>query len=147
MKEQDQSRLSPGDIIAVETARGTRHVQVTHLHPPYPDVLRAIAPNGAIEPVDIAKGHTSFTAMVELAAALGEQSLSIKIVGHATIPQADRVFPKFRVPIRNKAGDIVYWWTWDGEGLSVAPDETSTGLPIREVLPLKALRHRLAEIE
>ena len=147
MRQQDRHRLSPGDIVAIETARGTRHVQITHLHPPYPDVLRAIAPNGCSQPEDIAKGRTSFTAMVELSRAFDEQSLSLRIVGHATIPQGDRQFPKFRVPIRNKAGEILYWWTWDGEGLSVATDTDTAGLPTREVVPVEALSLRLAEIE
>ena len=45
-----------------------------------------------------------------------------------------------------RAGGIVYWWVWDGEGLSVAPDTDDANLPIREVLPLDALRRRLSEL-
>ena len=139
-------RLSPGDILAVETARGTRHVQITHLRAPYPDVLRAIEPTGADRPEDIAKGKTAFIAMVELTRALRDESVRTTPVGHATIPQHDRAFPTFRLPIRNKAGEIVYWWTWDGEGLSVAPDAGDTDLPIREILPVDQLRKRLAAL-
>jgi len=144
--DNDIPQLSPGDILALETGRGIRHVQITHLRAPYPDVLRAIAPTGSDRPEDIAKGKTAFIAMVELTCALRDQAVSTTIVGRGTIPQSDRAFPTFRLPIRNKAGEIVYWWTWDGEGLSVAPDAGETDLPIREILPVDQLRERLAKL-
>jgi hypothetical protein len=143
--DPDIQRLSPGDIVAIETPNGVRHVQVTHLRAPYPDVLRAIEPvPGAETPEQIAKGKTAFVAMVELARAFRDTAISIKVVGHAPIPHDCRAFPKFRLPIRNRAGDIVYWWTWDGEGLAVAPEAGETDLPIREILPVDRLRERLA---
>lgn len=142
----DIARLAPGDIVAVDTTNGLRHVQITHLRAPYPDVLRAIDPTGAERPEDIAKGKTAFIAMVELGRALRDDTVATRIIGHATIPQNDRAFPTFRLPIRNKAGEIVYWWTWDGEGLSVAPEAGETDLPIREILPVGALRTRLANL-
>lgn len=136
--------LSPGDILAIETARGTRYAQVTHLRAPYPDVLRAIRPTpGAGTPETIAKGATAFVAMVELGRALRDEAVSVKVVGSAAIPQADRAFPKFRLPIRNRAREIVYWWLWDGDGLSVAPEDGGGDLPIREIMPVAALRERL----
>lgn len=143
---EDALRLSPGDIVSVETESGLRHVQITHLRAPYPDVLRAIEPMGSDQPEDIAKGKTAFIAMVELARALRNERVGTMLIGHATIPQEDRAFPIFRLPIRNKAGEIVYWWTWDGEGLSVAPDAGDTNLPIREILPVEELRKRLADL-
>ena len=142
----DIARLAPGDIVAVDTTNGLRHVQITHLRAPYPDVLRAIDPTGAERPEDIAKGKTAFIAMVELGRALRDDTVATRIIGHATIPQNDRAFPTFRLPIRNKAGEIVYWWTWDGEGLSVAPEAGETDFPIREILPVGALRKRLANL-
>lgn len=134
----------PGDIVAFETASGTRHVQVTHLRAPYPDVLRAIVPNGGSAPQEIATGRTAFIAMAELARAFAGGTEGARIVGHAPIPQEARAFPAFRLPIRNRAGEIVYWWMWDGDGLSIAPDADDTDLPIREVLPVDDLRRRLA---
>lgn len=143
----DIQRLSPGDIVAIETPNGVRHVQVTHLRAPYPDVLRAIEPVPAAEtPEQIAKGKTAFIAMVELASAFRDTTVSTRVVGHATIPQDCRAFPKFRLPIRNRVGEIVYWWTWDGEGLAVAPEAGETDLPIREILPFDLLRERLAAL-
>lgn len=145
-QSSDIPKLAPGDIVAIDTDRGIRHAQITHLRAPYPDVLRAIEPTGASEPADIAKGKTAFIAMVELARALRDETVSTRVIGHATIPQADRAFPTFRLPIRNKAGEIVYWWAWDGEGLSVAPEAGVTDLPIREILPVARLRARLADL-
>ena len=84
----DIQRLSPGDIVAIATPNGVRHVQVTHLRAPYPDVLRAIEPVPAAEtPEQIAKGKTAFIAMVELASAFRDTAVSTRVVGHATIPQ------------------------------------------------------------
>ncbi len=140
-------RIAPGDIIAIETAAGTRHVQITHLRAPSPDVLRAIAPEaGAEGATAIAKGKTAFTAMVELARALRDEAAAVRVIGHATIPQESRAFPLFRLPIRNREGEIVYWWTWDGEGLAVSPDAGETDLPIREILPFDLLKERLSRL-
>jgi hypothetical protein len=144
---REAPRLAPGDIVAIDTENGTRHAQVIHLRAPYPDVLRAIRPNGRTAPEDIAKGETAFVAMVELSRALRDATVPTRVIGHATIPQADRAFPTFRLPIRNKAGEIVYWWTWDGDGLTVAPDAGDTDLPIREILPVGLLRTRLAALD
>ena len=140
-------KLAPGDIIAIETTSGIRHVQVTHARAPYPDVVRAIQPSGkASQPEDIAAGTTAFAAMVELSRSLAENPESTSIIGRGNIPEACRVYPTFRVPIRNRDGDIVYWWTWDGEGLTVAPPRANADMPLREIVPVETLRSRLAEL-
>tara|TARA_R110002012_G_scaffold85709_3_gene213612 strand:- start:5752 stop:6207 length:456 start_codon:yes stop_codon:yes gene_type:complete len=143
----DTPRPAPGDVLAIQTASGTRHAQVTHARSPYPDVIRAIRPNdGASSPEEIAKGETAFVAMVELGRALREETANVTVIGHATVPSADRNFPVFRLPIRNKAGEVIYWWTWDGEGLNVAPEGMDSTMPIREILPSKTLQSRLAAL-
>ncbi len=149
MTDQDHAPEGPvpGDIIEFATDAGPRHAQVTHLRAPYPDVFRAIAPNpAATTPAEIAKGKTAFTAMVELGSALRHDGAALRVIGHATIPQESRAFPTFRLPIRNRDGEIVYWWMWDGEGLSVAPEAEETDLPIREILPVVELKKRLADL-
>lgn len=139
--------LAPGDILEISTDAGPRHVQVTHVRAPYPDVVRAIAPvSGARSADEIARGDTVFTAMVELSRALSEEGAQARPIGHAPLPEAARTFPLFRLPIRNRDGEIVYWWHWDGEGLSVAPDAGDSDLPIREVMPMARLRARLAAL-
>ena len=142
----DKTNISPGDVLEVETESGIRHVQVTHVRAPYPDVLRAIGPADTDSAEAIAKGATAFVAMVELARALRDDRFPVRLIGHATIPAQDRAFPTFRLPIRNKAGEVVYWWTWDGEGLTVSPDAGETDLPIREIMPVQELRKRLAAL-
>lgn len=146
--EQDRgATLAPGDVIALDTPSGTRHVQVTHAQAPYPDVVRAIHPvKDANEPAKIAGGKTAFAAMVELSRSLCEKPQTTSLIGRADIPEACRAYPTFRVPIRNREGEIVYWWTWDGEGLAIAPPATDTDLPLREVIPIETLRARLAEL-
>lgn len=141
------TKLAPGDIIAIETAAGPRHVQVTHVRSPYPDVVRAIRPmEGATSPEQIARGDTAFAAMVELARALKDGTAKTTVIGRADVPARCRDFPLFRLPIRNKGGEIVYWWHWDGDGLTVAPDGGGGDLPIREVLPLRQLAARLSDL-
>ena len=147
MTDQDHAPEGPvpGDIIEFDTDAGPRHAQVTHLRAPYPDVLRAIAPNPtATTPAEIANGKTVFTAMVELSRGLRDNGSALRVIGHATIPGESRAFPTFRLPIRNRDGEIVYWWMWDGEGLMVAPEAGETDLPIREILPVAELKKRLA---
>jgi hypothetical protein len=140
-------KLAPGDIIAIETSAGRRHVQVTHIRAPYPDVVRAITPAANTStPDEIAKGDTAFSAMVELGKALRDDAVKTTVIGRADVPAAARPFPLFRLPIRNRAGEIVYWWHWDGEGLTVAPDAGDSDLPIREVLPVAQLEARLSDL-
>ena len=141
--------LAPGDILEIVTEAGPRHLQVTHIREPYPDVVRAIAPvSGARSAAEIARGDTAFTAMVELSRALSEDGAKARAIGHAPLPEGAHVFPLFRLPIRNRAGEIVYWWHWDGEGLTVAPEAEASDshLPIREVMPLSRLTARLAAL-
>jgi hypothetical protein len=140
------ARLTPGDVVAMDTTAGTRHLQVTHLRAPYPDVVRAIRPSPAATPEDIARGETAFTAMVELSRALRDDPTSTRLIGHATIPQSSRAFPRFRLPIRDRSGEVLYWWAWDGESLSVDAAAGDSNLPIREILPLDVLRDRLATL-
>lgn len=140
-------KLAPGDIVAIGTSSGPRHVQVTHVRPPYPDVVRAIRPvEGARSKDEIARGDTAFAAMVELAKAIDDGTAKTTVIGRAAVPERYRGFPVFRLPIRNKAGEIVYWWHWDGEGLTVAPEGGDSDLPIREVLPMARLEARLADL-
>ncbi|WP_436643063.1 hypothetical protein [Microbaculum sp. FT89] len=138
---------SPGDVIAIETEKGMRHVQVTHHCSPYPDIVRAVHPVFRAGPAeDIAKGKTAFTAMVELSGALQDKAARTKLIGRASVPSECREFPTFRLPIRNRDGEVVYWWAWDGEELRILPDAADEELPIREVVPIDALRMRLAEL-
>lgn len=139
--------LTPGDVVAIDTGSGVRHVQITHSRAPYPDVVRALHPSPtAATPAEIAGGETAFVAMVELARNLGQEAMTTKVIGTSALPPSCRAFPTFRIPIRNASGDPVYWWTWDGESLALAPEAADMDLPLREVLPFETLRARLAAL-
>lgn len=140
------TQIAPGDVIAVETEAGTRYVQVTHRRPPYATVVRAIDRTGeSASTIDIAKGRTAFLAIVELDGVSKDSESRVRRLGHAPIPDAERDYPTFRLAIRDKTGAAVYWWAWDGEGLSVTPPENEKDLPVREVLSLQNLSVRLAK--
>ena len=138
--------LRPGDVLAVDTPSGPAHVQITHVRAPYPDVIRAIRPIRSTDRLeDVAAAPTAFVTMVELAQANADQEGRFRRVGNAPIPAENQTYPRFRIAIRNRAGETVYWWSWDGEGLSFTTVEDAT-LPEREVLSVDRLIDRLAAV-
>lgn len=63
---------APGDVLAIDTPAGPRHLQVTHVRLPYPDLMRAIRPViGAATAQEIAKGETVFLRWSSFPEALG----------------------------------------------------------------------------
>jgi len=131
--------FEPGDVIEIDVSGRKAHVQVTHLHASYPPVVRAIKglhENGADDAAAVAGGATKFVAMIPLQTALERAGVRYANLGQAEIPEDHRVFPTFRMPIRDKQGNIVYWWFWDGRGLSYDTelDAAAANLPMREVL-------------
>ncbi|MBS8224694.1 hypothetical protein [Vannielia litorea] len=129
----------PGDIVEIETSKGLAYVQVTHVHPSYPPVVMFL--NGPCDkrPENVSTlarvgDHT--VAMVPLNGVLKKLGLRHAKAGEAEIPYAERKFPTFRMPVRGKQGEIIYWWFWDGRGLSYATelDEAEKKMPLREVM-------------
>lgn len=62
-------QFQPGDIIEVKLQNGLGYVQVTHNHPAYPEVVRALPGRHSKRPDDIAMlvaGKTAFTCMLPL---------------------------------------------------------------------------------
>ena len=72
-------------------------------------------------------------------------ALAHEKAGSAALPEDERKFPTFRMPIRDKQGEIVYWWFWDGQGLSysVELDAIQDSLPLREVMSSARLLQEL----
>lgn len=131
--------FSPGDVIEIKTDKGLAYVQVTHDHPSYPPVIRAFKGTHEKRPSDLSwlvSAEPQFIAMIPLKGALKKLGVEFELAGRAEIPDALRKFPTFRMPIRNKAGEIVYWWFWDGQGLNfdVELDAEQSKLPLREVM-------------
>lgn len=149
-KRQDGAQLAPGDIVEVETAAGPAYAQVTHRHVSYPEVVRALerpASGGRPKLSELAGAETRFTAIVPLGAAMARGAIRATWLGSAALRPADRTFPTFKTPIRDRQGGIAYWWFWDGDGLSYSadPQDDPDRFPTREVLSAERFLARLSE--
>lgn len=142
---------TPGDIVEIETGNGLAYVQVTHAHPSYPPVVKFL--NGPYQqrPDNVAslfsgKDEESI-AMVPLAGVLKKLNLPHSKIGEAEIPYSERKFPMFRMPVRGKQGEIIYWWFWDGQGLSYSSelDEAQKKMPLREVMASDRFLQKICE--
>ncbi|MBO6807535.1 hypothetical protein [Thalassospira sp.] len=144
-------QFQPGDIIEITLPQGFGYLQVTHNHPAYPEVVRALPGRHPARPANIAelaKGKTEFTLMLPLFSALKQGMIKGEKVGAAKIPANDSTFPTFRMPIRDKQGNVVYWWFWDGEGLhyEANPDASTDQMPLREITTADALIAKLSAV-
>ena len=146
------TEFNPGDVIEIEVSDRKAYAQVTHKHPSYPPVVRALEGLHTDRPSDIQEivgGPASFIAMIPLGSALLRAGARYEVVGAADIPEDQRAFPTFRMPIRDKHGEIVYWWFWDGRGLSYEADldAVQEKLPLREVMTGEQFLERLSGSE
>ena len=128
--------LKPGDLVEIDTGKGLAYVLVTHEHASYPPVVRALSGLHDSRPDDVAalaEAEARFTVMIPLAGALRKLGLEHEVVAQVDLSDTD--FPTFRMPIRDKQGNIVYWWFWDGQGLTydIEPGAERDTLPLREV--------------
>ena len=139
----------PGDVVEIQTDKGLAYVQVTHLHRSYPEIIRVL-PGLHDAPCDgadlLINLPTRFRVITPLSAAVADGQLTGRHVGHYPVPKPEQAFPHFRMPVRDRSGQVIYWWLWDGDGLSVVETGTVTAdLPLREVVPPEVLRMRLVE--
>ena len=138
----------PGDIVEIETSAGLAYVQLTHTHPSYPPVVKFLKGPFQKRPeaVTVLAREASPIAMVPLSGVLKKLGLKHARVGTVEIPRAEREFPIFRMPIRDKKGEIIYWWFWDGEGLryDADPDASTNDMPLREITTADALLEKLS---
>ena len=137
----------PGDLVEIATPKGRAYLLVTHDHQSYPSVVRVLRGLHAGRPDDpagLASGDPAFTAMIPLAGALARLGLDHRVVARID-PATLGDFPVFRMPIRDKAGAIVYWWYWDGRSLSfdADPARDDEAIPMREILSADAFLDRL----
>lgn len=143
--------FNPRDVIEIEILDHKAYVQVTHRHASYPPVVRALNGLHKDRPDDLqalVSGPTNFIAMIPLKSALSRSGARFELVGGADIPEDHRSFPTFRMPIRDKSGEIVYWWFWDGRGLSYDADldANQEKLPLREVMTAQQFLERLGQM-
>ena len=140
--------FSPGDIVEIKTAAGLAYVQVTHNHAVYPEVVRVIEGLFDERPKDIralVRSATVFTTMVPLSGALELHKIEGMKISSQSVPTQDKPFPTFKMPIRDKNGDIVYWWLWEGDGLrhTLADDGSCDDYPVREVPTIASFIERI----
>lgn len=144
-------QLELGQIIEFQTEVGLRYVQVTHRHPSYPEVVRAIEGVYSKRPelAELANSATAFSALCPISDILGSGNLNASAIGQAPLPEHATVFPTFRTAIRDRNGDVVYWWFWDGEGLrfDANPGPDTNDWPQREVIGSRELLSRLSQVQ
>lgn len=139
----------PGDIIEVEIQNGLTYLQVTSLHPSYPEVIRHIEGVYQSRPSDIAAmpiQQSRILGMAPVANLIESGSIVGRKVGTANIPHNFRTFPTFQMPIRDRQGQVVYRWFWDGEGIwyDSNPEVVNNHeFPMREVMTANMLLERL----
>ena len=131
--------LTPGDLVEIHVGDKKAYAQITHNHPSYPPVVRVIKGLYDTRPADLdalVSGKTSFVAMIPLTSAMTRAGATVENLGTSRVPLEHRDFPTFRMPIRGKKGEIVYWWFWDGRGLTYDAElsEAQSALPLREVM-------------
>ena len=143
-----RAEFAPGEVVEIETSAGLAYVQVAHRHQTYPETVRALPGLHRSRPADpaaLAGRPARFTAMIPLAGAVARLGLRAEVVATAPVPEAERRFPTFRMPVRDKQGDVAYWWLWDGDGLTYAVglSDEQAGLPMREVMSAERFLERL----
>ncbi|QFT62005.1 hypothetical protein [Roseivivax sp. THAF30] len=131
--------VTPGEVVEIEIGPHKAYAQVTHNHSSYPPVVRALDGLHDNRPSDlnaVVAGKTRFVAMIPLLTALTRVGATFECLGTFDVPSEHGEFPTFRMPIRDKKGEIVYWWFWDGRSLSYDVELTSDqdALPMREVM-------------
>lgn len=149
MSAPQSPRLSPGDLVEVETPQGLAYLHLSHEAPPYPSVVRVLARNCAARPADLAAlaaGPAEFVCLVPLAEILARGVITGRKIAALPLPAEAQAFPLFRTPIRDRAGEVVYWWLWDGTGLRWCGTDTAgiEGYPMREIIGAQDLLQRLA---
>ena len=142
-------QFQPGDVIEVKLPGGFAYVQITHNHPAYPEVIRALPGYYKKPPeniLELASGQSVFTVMLPLFSAIERGMLEGRKVTSTKVPSSDSTFPTFRIPIRDRQGNVVYWWFWDGEGLNydAKPDAGSENMPLREITTTDTFIERLS---
>jgi hypothetical protein len=140
----------PGDVVEIRTERGLAYVQVTHDHPSYPEVVRALMGLHRHRPADIERlvaMDTLFVSILPLGDMVRRGAVEGELIGNTAVPGKYAVFPTFKTPIRDKTGGIAYWWYWDGESLNyeAQPREATNRMPTREVMSASTFLKRLAQ--
>lgn len=144
------TELRIGAIIEVRTTSGLAYAHYTHHHPSYGEVVRLLPGLHPTRPEDFrplldARGATHL--LLPLKQALRREDSLIAVVGWEPLQAVEQVFPVFRMAIRDRHGDIAYWWLWDGSKVwqktELSQDEQQ--LPFRAISSVEQLVAHLQE--
>ena len=133
--------IAPGSIVEIELTSGFGYVEVCHLHDTYPEVLKVCTKKFA-EPVEIPQALVfDQICIFPLTMVIASGKLPGKIiyenVGNNSRFNKAPSFPLFKFAVRDKDGEELYWWLWDGENLELAGKDTVlSDLPERRVMLL-----------
>lgn len=138
------TELTIGAIIEIRTAKGLAYAQYTHHHPACGEVLWVAPGLYGNRPDDLAaliEGKGGFAVMMPVKAALRRADARLAIMAWAPVPGFLQSFPTFRMAVRNRHGDVIYWWLWDGATVwhqTKLTDEQQQ-LPLRSISSLEEL--------
>ncbi len=143
------SRFYPGDIIEIEVPKGLAYLQVTSLHPLYPEVIRHLDGVHKSRPTNLetlASQPGKIIGMAPVSTFINSGSIIGRKVGTTNIPEDYRTFPTFKIPICDKQGAVVYCWFWEGEGIwhDANPTIEKDNLPVREVMSASMLLDKVS---
>lgn len=134
-------RLAPGDLAELALPGGLGYALATHAHPAYPEVVRIVPGLRTARPRDLTAlaAEAGAATLFPLGAALARGDFRGEVVARVALPPALKGFPRFKTPVRDKAGAPIYWWIWDGASVEPCADEaTLVRAPMREVLTREA---------
>jgi len=125
-------------IYEIALPAGFGYVAVILRHATYGTILGVDRTLHQIQQRDL----TGFTAdqivIFPLEAAVKAQTLSARHIGERPVADVPRLCFKFAV--RDKDGDPIYWWLWNGDTIEIAGDDCDLSqLPERTVLTQKEL--------
>ncbi len=136
-------RIAAGDVVEVALDAGYVYGRVLLVPHAYPPAI-AFEPRLHDRPLDEVGqdrfGPTPMTVLCPLENALAEGK--VRIVGRTSAGRStgDTLFS---VPVRDRAGRVLYAWTWNGEELALPEDGDARNLPVREIVNLGDLAARL----
>lgn len=124
-------------VYEIALATGFGYVSILCTHPTYGDVLgvdTAIHETRLKDP-----GTFTFDQIVifPLEAAVTSRTVIAQHIGDR--PVSDNTPIIFKFAVRDRAGDPIYWWLWDGDQIKLADaNEDLDALPERRVLSPRA---------
>jgi len=135
--------VAVGDVVEWRLPEGYAYglvVLCPAAYPPAIAFLRDLVAAPLADPRAALEGAETVTAMVPLP---GRDEEGLSVVGR--LPRVPEV--RFRLPVRDRSGRVLYSWEWDGQSIELGDDARSAGLPERRILPKDELAAFLQSAE